>query len=120
MADYSRDETVVEYAVQSMMKGKSLRAAASSTAKKFNGTQNMFIGSMDDISIDAKELEAALWGRLVGFATASIPKMKPGKEHFVLLGTLQHFRQKPAMRAELKEKIVSALGTNPFPYDDGS
>lgn len=120
MGDYSRDGTVVEYAVQSMMKGRSLTSAARSTAKKFNGTQNLFIGSMDDISIDGAELEDALWGRLVDFATAAVPKLRAGKEHFALLGTLQHFNQQPKLRAELKKRIIAAVGGDPFPNDDGS
>lgn len=120
MGDYSRDGTVVEYAVQSMMKGKSLASAARSTAKKFDGHQNLFIGAGDDISIDPKVLEEALWGRLVDFATAAVPKLKQGKEHYALLSTLSHFQQPSKMRAELKGRIITALGGDPFPNDDGS
>ena len=117
MGDYSKDPTVVEYAVQDMFKGKSLKTAARSTAKKFNGSTNMFIGSMDQISIDPDSLEDALWERLVGYTTASIPKIKPGKEHFALDGTIQFYRQKPTMRAELKKRVVVALGGDPFTND---
>jgi hypothetical protein len=126
VGDYSRDGTVVEYAVQSMFKGKSLRAAARSTAKKFDGQQNMFIGSFDQISIDADVLEDALWDRIVGFATASMPKLKAGKEQYALYGALQHFRQcdsktmkvKDEVYQELKKRVVAALGGDPFTSDE--
>lgn len=126
MGDYSKDGTVVEYAVQSMFKGKSLRAAARATAKKFHGQQNMFIGSFDQISIDPDVLEDALWDRLVGFTTASMPKLKAGKEQYALYGALQHFNQcdKSTMRVkdtdyrELKKRVVAALGGDPFTSDE--
>lgn len=121
MADHSRDATVVEYAVQEMMKGKSPAAAARATAKKLNGASNIFIGgAQSNVSIDPAELEDALWDRLVGFTTVSIPRLKAGKEHYALGGTLQHFSQKPKLRAELKERVVRALGADPFPQDDGT
>lgn len=118
MAAHSKDPTVVEYAAITMLKGKSPSASAKATAKKFNGTQNYFIGSAHTVDIDADELEEALWERLVGNVTASIPRIKPGKEHYALDGVLQQFKQKPTLRAELKRRVIEAVGGDPFPHDE--
>ena len=105
VADRSDNPTVVEYAVQSMFKGKSLKAAAKSTAQKFDGYENMFFGP--GISrIDASKLEDALWGRLVDATLLSQSHFKPGMEHFALEATLQHFRQKPTMLKELEKRVT--------------
>lgn len=117
--DQSRDETVVEYAVQEIIKRKSTpRTAAKSVAAQFNGTTNIFINSARPISIDEHKLEEAIWDRFVELARVSIPKMKAGMEHFAIDGTVQHYysweKPKPAIRAELKKRIIKALGKNPF------
>lgn len=118
MGKHSTDETIVEYGVQMMMKNKSPSAAARATVKKLHGFQNLFVGGgAEPVDIDAEELEEALWGRLVAFTTAAIPRIKPGKEHYAIDGTIQHFSQKPSIRAELKKRIVATLGSDPFPND---
>jgi hypothetical protein len=118
MSDYSKDPTVLEYTAQSMIKGKSLTAAIKASMKTFHGHTNMFVGSGDNITINEDILKEAMWERLVGVVTANISRIKPGKEHYALDGTLQQFSQKPSMRAELKKRVIKAVGTNPFPNDD--
>lgn len=118
MSDYSKDSTVLEYTAQSMInKKKSLSAAVKISVKTFHGSQNMFVGSGDTISIDEKALTEAMWDRLVGVVTANIQRIKPGKEHYALDGVLQQFNQKPSMRPELKKRVIAALGTDPFVND---
>ncbi len=115
--DRTAHGVVVEYGVREMMKGKSPKAAANATTKKLHGTENLFLGP--GVShIDAKKLEKLLWTRLAEFAIKGIASMKPGFEHYSIEGTLQHFGQKPASRAELKKTIIGILGKNPFTHDD--
>jgi len=115
--DRSTNPTVVEYAAQTMMKGKSPAAAAKDTAKKFDGFENMFFGP-GIARVDAKVLEEALWERLVDFVIKNMAKMKEGMGHFALDGTMDHFKQKPPVRREVKKRITAKLGGNPFPNDD--
>lgn len=116
--DRSTHPTVVEYAVQTMMKGKTPENAAKDTAKKFSGSENMFFGP--GISkIDPKTLSEALWVRLVQFTVSAMGRIKPGMEHFALGGTIQHFHQGTRVRAELKKRVITELGGDPFPNDDG-
>jgi hypothetical protein len=124
--DQSTNSTVVEYAVQEMLKGKSPAAAAKRTVKKLSGGTNMFIGP-GVVQIDPKALEAALWDRMAETAIKVLPQYAAGKEHYVLGGTLLRFSQtalgipaKPAMRARLKALIVEKMSNNPFTSDDGT
>jgi hypothetical protein len=111
-------EIVVEYAIQTMIKrGKSPSAAAKDTVKKHHGTSNMFFGP-GTTSIDAALLENAIWNRLVDVTISGMGRIKEGMEHFALDGTIQHFNQKPAIRAELKRRVVAKLGRDPFTNDD--
>jgi len=115
--DRSTNEIVVEYAVQEMMKGKSPASAARATAKKHSGYENMFFGPGITV-IDAGTLENALWGRLTEFTIRMLPKLKAGKEHYALDGTLAHFNQKPSARRLLKARVVDQFGYDPFVADD--
>lgn len=117
----SQDRTahgvVVEYGAREMMKGKSPKAAATVTAKKLGGTENLFLGP--GVShVDAKKLEHLLWRRLAEFAIQGISSMKTGKEHYALDSTIGHFKQKPAVRGELKKRVIEILDKNPFTNDD--
>ena len=100
-----------------MFKGQSLSRAAKTTAQKLSGGTNMFLGSGVTL-IDPKKLEEALWSRLVDIVVKGIPKFKVGKEHVALDATLQRFSQKPALRAELKRRVIQVMGNNPFTSDD--
>lgn len=114
-ADHSRHPTVVEYAVQEMFKRKSIKTAAASTAAKLNGHSNMFIdpsGAL--VEIDTRSLESALWDRLAESAIRSLKSYKAGKEDWAVDGTLQYFKQSPKLKAQLKARIVDALGHDPF------
>ena len=115
--DRSTNATVIEYAVQDLMKGMSPAAAAKHTTKKLGGTDNFFLGPGVSV-IDVKTLEAALWDRLTEFAAKRVTSFKEGKEHYALDGTIQHFHQKPTIRARLKTSVIMKLGRNPFTADD--
>ena len=115
--DRSTHPTIVEYAVQSLFKGKTPGGAARHAAKKHSGTENIFFGP-GVTTIDAKQLEDALWARMADYAAKGATRFKTGKEHFALDGTLQHYQQKPALRAELKRRVIERLGHNPFSQDD--
>ena len=113
---HSRNQTVVEYAAQTMVKGKSPRASARSTAKKLSGSTNMFIDSSGAvIEIDERELEAALWDRLADLVIRAYPKYAVGKEDWAIDGVLQHFEQNQKMKNELRAVVVRKLGRDPFP-----
>jgi uncharacterized protein YjeT (DUF2065 family) len=62
--DRSADETVVEYAIREVHKNKTPKVAATATAKKLSGGQNMMLGSGTTV-IDPKKLEDAIWGRFL-------------------------------------------------------
>lgn len=115
--DRSDNPTVVEYAAQTMLKGKSPSAAAKDTAKKHNGSENMFFGPGVSL-IDPKKLENALWDRLIDLVIKNMGKMKEGMGHFALDGTIQQFSQKSPVRAELKKRVIKRLGHDPFVNDD--
>lgn len=122
MARHSRNSTVVEYAVQEAMKQKrGPAAAAKATVKKLHGYSNMFIDTQSSTDIDASELEEAIWDRMVDTVLDRIPKMREGKEHFALDGTIDSFsrptKQRSALRAELKSRIIARLGYDPFTGD---
>jgi hypothetical protein len=117
MPDRSTHPTVVEYAVRSMMKGKSPSAAAKFTAKKLGGFENLFIGS-GVVEIDPAKLEDALWDRLAEFTITAIPKVKAGFEHYAIDGAIAHFNQNPKVRKELKRIVIKTVGYDPFPNDD--
>jgi hypothetical protein len=114
--DRSNHETVVEYGVQMLFKGKNPKNAASATTKKLSGTENIFLGPGLSI-VNANKLEENLWERLIDFASSGMKKMKAGFEHYSIDGTLQHFNQKPDLRSKLKEKIIAKLGHDPFVND---
>lgn len=117
--DRSTNSTVVEYAVQTMMKKrKSPAAAAKDTAAKHNGSENMFFGP-GVVEIDPKKLEEAIWDRMVDYAIKGMSKMKEGMGHFALDGTMDLFKQKtPSVRAELKKRVIQQLGNDPFANDN--
>jgi hypothetical protein len=117
MSDYSTHPTFVEYTVHSLHKGQSPRRAAASTAKKHNNTTNLLVGHGDRIEIDPRVLEESVWDRLVNYALVAMSKIKTGKEHYALDGTLLNFSQKSSHRQELKDRIIRSIGSDPFPND---
>lgn len=93
--------TLIEYGVQELFKGKSIKSAARSVAKKFDGQTNLFLGQ---VSLTAGDMEEALWTRLVAEATKAIGRVKPGFEDMALQGTLDFFKQPDAL-PELKQRM---------------
>lgn len=114
--DRSTHSTVVEYAVQDLFKGKAPKKAAEITAKKLSGGPNMFLGvhPPDVVKIDARQLEDAVWGRIVDFTLKGVASFKADKAHWALDSSIQHFRQRPTLRAELKRRVIARLGLDPF------
>lgn len=117
--DRSNHPTVIEYAIQHLFKRKTPAAAAKETVAKLSGSENLFLGP-GIVTIDPKKLEEAIWGRMVQFTIQGLKHFKKGKEHWAISATLNHYKQPPKFRAELKKRIVQELGQDPFPYDDGS
>lgn len=118
--DRSDHPNVVEYAVQYLFKGKSIKIAAKLTADKLSGFSNMFFGPGITL-IDPKKLEDAVWGRLVDKVVKGVKAgtFREGMEHYALDGTLQQFGQKgPVARKELKKRVIKEMGRDPFPGDD--
>ena len=114
--DRSDNETVVEYGVQDLFKGKSPKAAANFTAKKLSGTENLFLGP--GISrINPIKLENNLWKRMAEFVIKGIPNVRTNYEHYVLDGAIQQYNQKPNVRAKLKKTVIEIMGKNPFTHD---
>ena len=122
--DQSNNPTVVEYAVQYMMRGKSIATAVKNTVEKLHSHENMLIGPGITL-IDASKLETALWNRLVDDTIKHLGTYT--KPHFSLDATLNHFNQvkngeassKKALtlRKKLKSLVVKKMGRNPFPDD---
>jgi hypothetical protein len=114
--DRSTHSTVVEYAIQELLKNKTPKKAAEITAKKLSGSPNMFLGvhPPDIVKIDAHQLEDAVWDRMVDRVIKGVASFKPDKAHWALDGNLTHFRQKPNQRAELKRRVIERLGRDPF------
>jgi len=114
--DRSTDPTVIQYAVQFMFKGKRPALAAKATARKLSGQKNMFLGPGETL-IDPKKLEEALWENLVDVVLKGMKGMKPGKEHFALLATIEQFNQNPKEKGNLKKRVIKRLRKDPFPGD---
>jgi hypothetical protein len=115
--DRSTHPTVVEYAVQTMIKrGYGPAAAAKDTVKRLSGYENIFFGP-GVTTIEPLALESALWQRLADFTIHSIQKIKPGFEHYALDGTINHFHQRPSVRSKLKDAVIDKLGSDPFPSE---
>ncbi len=114
--DRSTHPNAVEYAVQDLFKGKTPKKAAERTAKKLSGQPNMFLGvhPPNVVKIDARQLEDAVWDRIVDFTLKGVTRFKPDKAHYALDGAIQHFRQLPGLRAELKRRVITRLGRDPF------
>lgn len=114
--DRSTHPTVVEYAVQNLFKNKSPKAAAAATAKKLSGGPNMFLDvhAPDVVKIDVSQLESAVWERMVDYTLKGVASFKADKAHWALDGALQHFHQRPNLRAELKRRVIERLGRDPF------
>jgi len=111
--DHSEHPTAVEYAWHSVMRGKSPAAAAKFTEKKLSGSENLFFGG-EIVRIDPVKLEAAIWKRLAERVIDGLPKVRPGKEEYVLDGVLQGFQQSPALREKLRARVIDELGRDPF------
>jgi hypothetical protein len=114
--DRSTHANVIEYAVQDLFKGKSIKKAAENTAKKLSGGPNMFLGvhPPDVVKIDPTQLEEALWGRLVDDVIKSLAIFRPDKAHWTLDSVIQKFKQRPTVRKELKRRVIERLGRDPF------
>lgn len=117
--DRSDNGTVVTFAMHTLSKGKSPKAAAESTDQSFHESENMFVGP-GVIHIDAKKLEEAIWGRLVDATISSMKSYRADKKYMALEGTLIQYKQRkpgkpaPKIEAELRQRIVSKLGHDPF------
>jgi hypothetical protein len=121
--DHSSDPTVLEYAMQTIQKGKSPSAAAKSTAKKLSGTSNLFIGGSGQVSIDPKKLEAAIWERMVAQVIKwGVTGKDPSSS---LISAANYYKQMPDWTPgwkpletkyvlELRKKVVEKLGHDPF------
>lgn len=118
----SVDPTVLEYAVQEMMKGKSPATAAKNTAKKLSGGTNVFIGGGSQVEIDVKALESAIWDRVADRCVVILTKhTKPGQEQSALAATAFYYKQMditepapPKFVAELRKRVAARLGRDPF------
>ena len=115
--DRSNNENVVEYAIQTMFKKKSISFAAKDTANKHSGYSNVFFGSGVTLIV-ADKLENAIWQRMIKFTANAMSKMLVDKYHYALDGTTQHFNQSSRFRKQLKNKMIESLGYNPFLNDD--
>jgi len=110
-SDHSTNETVVEYAVQLLFKRAGVEKAAKTTAEKLSGGTNLFIGGgHEPVNIDPKKLEAAIWDRLVKFTLKSMERVKPGKEDFAFLGTVDNFKLGKKDQKSLKMLVEKAWG----------
>lgn len=109
--------TLMQYCVQDMFKKRQIPAIAKSVAKKFSGSENIFLGN-GVLEINPKELEAALWQYVGKSVAAFAGKVKPGKEHFAIDGTMQQFNIDPKYRAKVKAAAVTELGRDIFTNDD--
>ena len=69
--DRSTDDTVVEYAMRLVFKGKSPSAAAKATSKKLSGGTNIFLGG-GVTTVNPESLEAAIWDRFVPTAKKAL------------------------------------------------
>lgn len=121
---HSTDKTVVEYAMQSVLKGRSVATAAKATAKKLSGGTNYFIGGGGAVvSIDPKKLEEALWERIVDQCLKWLPDMV-GREDDVFSTAAIRYEQvsspesgwKPNEKfvKELRKRIIMRLGHDLF------
>jgi len=96
--DFSEDETVVEYAAQELMKRKSssVAAVAKYTAKRLSGGVNAFIGGgHQEVEIDPRLLEQALWEYLSDFLKDQIKQFRPGMEAMALQATANLYKLTP-------------------------
>lgn len=116
--DKTTHDTVIEYAVQEMIKrGGGPAKAAKSTARKLSGSENLFLGA-GIVEIDATRLEELLWERLTGFVCEQVGRVKAEKSHYALDFAISHFRLPKSARRRLKAEAV-ARGCDLFLYDDG-
>ena len=121
VVDRTTNSTVIQYAVQSILKGKSVKAAAAHAAKNFSGSSNMFLGPGINF-VDADGLEAALWDYLADNTIENLGRVKAGAEDFALGSTLSLFfgldaAKQDKNRPKLKALVISRLGHNPFKAD---
>lgn len=79
--DRSNHPNVVQYAVITLMKGKTPASAAKSTAKKLSGGDNMFLGPGISL-IDAATLENAIYEYMVQHSLTA--GQKPGGKYGML------------------------------------
>ena len=104
--DHSHNDTVVEYAVRYLFKGKSVARAAQETARKLSGSTNLFIGGgVEEVVIDPSRLEDAIWARLVEQARKNLARVRPGAEDFAIGGVVDYFRLGKADEAKLHKLL---------------
>lgn len=117
IVDHSGHAIIVEYTIQSMLKGKSLKAALVKTMLNFNKTTNMFISSGNDIIyIDARSLENNVIAHVAKEAIKMIEKYRPEKKLLSLEHTILNFGQKlnGPFQEKVVEKVSEILGENPY------
>lgn len=122
-SDRSTHPTVVEYAMQEIMKKKvAPETAAKTTAVKHSGSENMFFGPGVS-TIEPRVLTEAIYERFVDLVTQSLPRVKEGMGHFALDGALQTYYGWPLRpaakkaRVKIKNLVIRRLGKDPFPND---
>jgi len=115
--DRSVNPTVIQYAIQSMLKGKSVSAAAKYTAKKLSGKDNFFIGTGISI-INATTLEAALLDYMADEVIKNLKTLKEGQEYTALISVLNTFNQDEKVGKQLKGVVTKKLGSNPWKTDE--
>lgn len=128
--DRSNHPNVVQYAVITLMKGKTPASAAKSTAKKLSGVDNMFLGPGISL-VDPVALENAIYEYMVQHSLTA--GQKPGGKYGMLnnhsapysralverytQSTLAYFQQERstkaqlAVEAELLKRTLSRLGS---------
>ena len=86
--------TLLQYAVQESFKKTSAESAAKSVAKKFHGSENMFMGE-GKINVTHEQLAHALYKNGAEEAERTSKLVKPGMEHMALAGTAQLLKLNP-------------------------
>lgn len=123
IVDKTTHPSVVEYAMISVLKGKSPAAAAKQAVTKLAGRTNLFLGP-GRVAIDADRLEEQLYKRMADSVVASIKQHPPRPDRDVsILGHIGRFFPRPGSAipqrayAQIHQHIVEQLGRDPFVED---
>lgn len=94
----------IEYVTRDLFKGKSLRAAANTFFRKFNGVDNLFLGRMNH---SVEEIMQAVLRDKAILAIEGAAKMRPGNAEIAILGTARQFGLEEAVLSREIAKIVA-------------